>query len=76
MVRVPDPRVGEQLVLALDWGQEPWAGCSPRSLTKVARGASCVVDNSVVGCQSREARWLGPDPAQLTLFLKGKSDGT
>ncbi len=61
-----------QLDLALDWGREPWGGRSPRSLTK----GSCVVDNSEVGCPSREAQRIGPDPAQFTLFLKGKSDGT
>ena len=62
----------EQLTLALDWGREPWCGLSPRYLTK----GSCVVDNSDVGCPSREAQRIGPDPAQLILFLQGKSDGS
>jgi len=31
------------------------------------------VDNSSVGWQSREAQRFGTDPAQLTLFLQGKS---
>ena len=66
----------DQLVLCLDWGKEPWAGWSPRSLTKVARGASCVVDKSEVSCPSREALRIGPDPAQFILYLKGKSDGS
>ncbi len=61
-----------QLELELDWGVEPWRGVSPRHLTR----GSCVVDKSDVGCQSREAHRFGPDPAQLTLFLKGKSDGS
>ncbi len=66
-------RVGEQLELPLDWGRTPWSGVCPRYLS---RGA-CVVDNSVVGCQSREAQRFGPDPAQLTMFLKGTpSDGS
>ena len=60
-------RVSEQLILALDWGRTPWSGWSPRSLTK----GTCVVDNSEIGCQSREAQRIGPDPAQLTLFLQG-----
>jgi len=68
--------VPEQLSLALDWGREPWAGKSPRTLTKGFRVASCVVDNSVVGCPSREADRFGVDPAQLMFFLQGKSDGT
>jgi len=62
----------DQLLLPLDWGREPWHGVSPRYLTR----GSCVVDNSVVGCPSREALWIGPDPAQLTFYLKGRSDGT
>jgi len=63
---------GDQLALALDWGSEPWSGYSPRYLTK----GSCVVDKSEVGCPSREAQRIGTDPAQLTLFLEGKSDGS
>ena len=63
---------GEQLVLDLDWGVEPWHGVSPRYLTK----GSCVVDNSVVRSASREAQRFDADPAQLIFFLKGKSDGS
>ena len=63
---------GEQLELALDWGREPWGGRSPRALTR----GSCVVDKSDVGCPSREAHRSGVDPAQYTLYLKGRSDGT
>jgi len=63
---------GDQLVLDLDWVREPWDGVSPRHLTR----GSCVVDKSEVGCPSREAQRFGPDPAQLTLFLQGRSDGT
>jgi len=62
----------EQLVLRLAWGREPWAGVSPRHLTR----GSCVVDKSVVGCPSREADGQDADPAQFTLFLKGRSDGS
>ncbi len=62
----------DQLSLALDWGREPWEGYAPRYLTKGA----CVVDNSEVGCPSREAQRFGTDPAQLTLFLQGRSDGS
>ena len=61
-----------QYSLALDWGKEPWQGRTPRSLTKVARG-TCVVDKSDVGWASREAERFDADPAQLTLFLQGKS---
>ncbi len=58
----------EQLVLRLSWGREPWAGVSPRYLTR----GSCVVDKSDVGCPSREA--LGPlEAAQLQFFTKGRS---
>jgi len=63
--------IGDQLSLPLDWGREPWAGVAPRRLTKPHRGATCVVDNSVVGCPSREAQRFDPDPAQLTLFVSG-----
>ncbi len=62
----------EQLSLALDWGREPWEGVSPRYLTK----GSCIVDNSVVGCPSREALESYVDPRQLTAFLKGTSYGS
>jgi len=64
---------GEQYELLLDWGREPWAGRTPRSMT---RGA-CVVDNSAVGWASREALRVVPVPAQYTLFLQGNpSDGS
>ena len=68
---VMDP---QQLVLALDWGREPWGGVSPRHLTR----GSCGVDNFLVRCPSREAieDCAFRDPAQFTLFLQGKSDGT
>ena len=65
-------RDGEQLLLELDWRGEPWAGVSPRYLTK----GSCSVDNFSVGCPSREAHGADADPAQFTLFLKGKSNGS
>ncbi len=61
----------EQLELALDWGGTPWEGRTPRSLTKVQRGLTCVVDNSDVGSASREALRLDPDPAQFTALLQG-----
>jgi len=56
----------------------PWGGTSPRSLAqelvtirllKYRRRASCVVDNSVVRCPSREAQCFGTDPAQLMLCI-------
>ncbi len=55
----------DQRLLELDWGKEPWAGVSPRYLTR----GSCVVDNSEVGCPSREAQRIGTDPAQLLLCI-------
>jgi len=63
----------EQLCLQLNWGHTPWHGVSPRYLTKGALAGPCGVDNSSVGWQSREAQRFGTDPAQLTLFLQGKS---
>ena len=60
---------GEQLVLELDWGREPWEGVSPRHL---ARG-SCGVDNFDVKSESGDANGSDVDPAQFTLFLEGKS---
>ncbi len=74
--RVMISRVGDQLVLPLEWGSEPWAGVSPRYLTKVYRETPCGVDNFGVGCPSREAQCFGPDPAQYTLFLKGTPHGS
>jgi len=61
-----------QLVLELDWGSEPWEGRTPRSLTKVARGVTCVVDKSVVCCASREANRIAANPAQFQFYI---SDG-
>jgi len=61
--------VGEQLELALDWGSEPWAGVAPRYLTKMYRGATCVVDKSAVECPSREAQRIGANPAQYLLYI-------
>jgi len=64
---------GDQLVLPLEWGREPWEGWSPRSLT----AGACVVDNSVVGCPSREAQRYDPDPAQYTCYISdGATDGS
>jgi len=67
------PVISEQLSMDLgDVRREiPWQGRSPRSLTRVARGASCVVDKSSIHCPSREAERFDADPAQLTLFLQG-----
>ena len=62
----------EQLLLDLDWGLEPWNGWAPRYLTR----GSCVVDNSDVESESGDAPRLGPDPVQLTLFLKGNPNGS
>ena len=63
-----------QLDLPLDWGREPWAGVSPRHLTR----GSCVVDNFVVRCPSREATEVCElsDPAQFLIFLQGSPNGT
>ena len=59
--------MGEQLLLELDWGREPWNGVSPRHLTR----GSCVVDKSDVKSESREAGRFDVDPAQYMIFLKG-----
>jgi len=65
-----------QLELPLDWGREPWAGVRPRALTRGVREKwSCAVDNFDVESESREATAIFTDAAQLTLFLKGKTDG-
>jgi len=62
--------VDEQLTLCLDWGREPWSGQSPRMLTthysprKLPEAAR----------PEDQIEWC--DPAQYTLFLKGKSDGS
>ena len=76
-------RFGEQYELALDWGTEPWSGQSPRALAKViveARldrfEATCGVDKSEVGCPSREALRIDPDPAQFTALLQGGPYGS
>ena len=61
----------EQLEVELDWGKTPWQGRSPRSLTRVARGATCAVDNFEVEWASREADEDYTDAAQFTMFLKG-----
>ncbi len=68
--------IGDQLELALGWGQTPWEGRTPRSLTKVKRSASCVVDKSDVCSESREALRFGTNPAQFILFLEGRSYGS
>ena len=66
--------ISDQLILALDWGKEPWGGVSPRHLTR----GSCVVDKSVVRCGSREATEILElvDPAQYAIFLKGSPNGS
>jgi len=71
---------GEQLRLKLEWGDQPWGGWSPRSLAKcnvkdrIRLRASflgtCVVDNSVVRCESREAPEQSGDPHQYQLFVR------
>jgi len=66
-----------QYSLALDWGREPWAGVSPRYLTKGYREGACIVDKSEVGCPSREAQRGVTDPAQLQISIHGvRQDGT
>ena len=73
-------RVGEvQLSLELDDQRVvvPWQGVSPRELARqaVARRISMFllttggVDNSVIGCPSREAQRFGTDPAQYQLCV-------
>ncbi len=72
--------IGKQLDL---WPDEvsalPWEGKAPRllaqenvhvKLVKFLRGRTCVVDNSVVGCPSREALRIDVDPVQLQLFVR------
>ena len=74
------PCVGDQLDL---WPGEvavlPWGGRSPRALAqevvakklelKAAHLGTCVVDNSVVGSQSREAQRFDVDPAQILCLI-------
>ena len=56
----------EQLSLELDWGREPWAGRSPRTLTR----GFLRVDNYDRKMQGREAEAF-VDAAQWTMFLQG-----
>ena len=60
----------------------PWGGQSPRLLAQeVVREridrfvleATCGVDNSVVGCRSREAQCIVPDPAQYKCLIEAPS---
>ena len=71
LVSHPD---SDQLELDLDWGREPWHGCRPRSLTK----GRLLRDVDNFRKMSEGASRYGDyvDGAQLTLFLKGRSDGT
>ena len=56
----------------------PWGGRSPRLLAeevvrerleKFVSAATCSVDNSRVGCQSREALRIASNPAQFQLCV-------
>ncbi len=55
----------------------PWGGRSPRLLVKAVVQAridsflrtTCGVDNSVIGCPSREAQRIDVDPAQFQLCV-------
>ena len=60
----------EQLLLELDWGREPWNGYSPRVLTT---GYSVRINAKAARLEEIADR---SDPAQLTFFLQGKSDGS
>ena len=55
-----------QLLLALDWGTEPWSGQSPRSLTKA--GLRDVDKSRTLAQAARRDDWAG-DPRQLTLWI-------
>ena len=63
---------GDQLELALK-GASPWNGRSPRSLTAAYLR---FVDKSRKMAEPARADDFFPDPAQFTLFLQGKSDGS
>ncbi len=68
-----DPlRDGDQLDLALE-GASPWNGRSPRSLTAAFLR---YVDKSRMFAKPATVDEKFTDPAQLLLFLEGKSDGT
>ena len=75
--------ISEQLDL---WADEvdalPWGGRSPRLLAiqivrerldRFVAMATGGVDNSVVGCQSREALRIAANPAQLTICVSSPS---
>ena len=62
-------RVGDQLELALE-GASPWGGMSPRSLT---RSYLRYVDNFSKMAEPARANETYVDPAQFTLYLKGRS---
>ncbi len=58
----------EQLELGLDWSSYPWEGYSPRWL--------CNVEKSRTFAKPATVDEEFTDPAQLTVFLKGRSDGS
>jgi len=72
-----DPVNSTQLSLALDWGREPWNGFCPRSLAR-CNSSLRIVDNSDTLAEAARRVEIGepPDPAQLTLFLKGNPYGS
>ncbi len=56
----------DQLELALDWGEEPWSGFSPRSLS---RGYLRDVDKSDTLAEAARRIDLFRDPHQLQLWV-------
>ena len=62
---------GDQLLLGLDFSKEPWNGYSPRWLRNHLRG----VEKSRKFAKPATVDERFTDPAQLSLFLKGRSDG-
>ncbi len=68
----------EQLQLQMDWGREPWNGFRPRSLTRGWRLWKTLLRDADFRSKLPESARTDAsgDPAQLTLFLKGKSDGS
>ena len=70
------PVNSEQLELLLDWGVEPWNGFTPRSLVKAnAPGGRLPNVDKSRRLPEAARRMTLVDPAQLTLFLKGNSNG-
>jgi len=60
-----------QLELGLDWTKHPWNGLSPRYLRNVEKSRTFAKPATVTPVLREYV-----DPAQMTLFLEGKSYGS